>query len=81
MARGHAALRDALCIQCDDLEQLAVAFKFLLTLLCCVHQQFEHLLPTLTLVALYCKIPTYRGRESDQCVELSQTSAFFVHFS
>lgn len=51
MLRGDAAARDALRIECDHLEQLAVAFEFLLILLCCVEQQFDELLTAVPFVA------------------------------
>jgi hypothetical protein len=46
--RRNAAARDARRVEGNHLEQLAVAFEFLLILLGCVHQQFEQRLTTLS---------------------------------
>lgn len=72
MAGREARLRNAFCIECDHLEKLAVVFEVLLILLCCVDKQLKHGLATASFVARDGRIPTYRGRECDQRVQLAQ---------
>ena len=59
MARGDAAVRDALCIEGNHLEQLAVALEFLLIIFRRVEQHFDKRLTMPSLVACYGRIPNY----------------------
>ena len=57
--RRDTAARDALCVECNHLEQLAVAFEFQLILLGRVHQQFEQRLTTSSFVVREGRISNY----------------------
>ena len=60
MLRGDAAVRDALRVEGNHLEQLAVAFEFLLMLLCRVYEQFKERPMMPSFVARNRRISNYR---------------------